>query len=131
MILPLELINYIFYIADNGKELMYDERRREHIIKIDQTHYSLMPVRYLFDNIKFFYTIYPTHVYPYIRETQVCFPPKKIENDNDNVIKTVNSMLTKVEHCFFYNYEVTLITTWNRYFVTERLNNKSFYMTIV
>lgn len=128
MWIPLELVNYIFYLANNAKVVYYDKKKREFTVKIDTNHQTLKPVRYFYENCKIFTkqipnTTYP-YTYPYIRETQICFPPKKNKSSEnlDNCETTYNSMLTIVDECKSPNTEVNVVYSWNRYFVVNSTN---------
>lgn len=127
MWIPLELINYIFYLANNAKVVYYDHKKREFVVKIDTNHLTLKPVRTFYDNCKIYTNKIPSSNYPFMRETQICFPPKKNRSSEalEDYETTYNSMLTIVDECRSPTTEVNIIHSWNRYFVTSSHGGQS------
>ena len=119
MWIPLELINYIFYLANHARIVYYDKKKREFNVKIDTDHETLKPVRNFYGNCTIFTKQIPNTTYPFLRETQICFPSKKNKSCDslDEYETTYNSMLTIVDECMSPKTEVNIIHSWNRYFV--------------
>ena len=118
MWIPLEIVNYIFYLANNAKFVYYDHKKREFKVKFDTNHPTLKPVRDFYSNCKIYTKQIPSVNYPFLRETQICFPPKK-STSYKTLETTYNSMLTIVDECKSPNTEMNVIHSWNRYFVTN------------
>jgi hypothetical protein len=119
MWIPLELVNYIFYLANHAKIVYYDKKKREFAVKIDTNHETLKTVRNFYQDCKIFTKQIPNNTYPFLRETQICFPPKKKKSCEslEDYETTHNSMITIVDECISPKTETNIIHSWNRYFV--------------
>ena len=124
MWIPLELVNYIFFLADNARELVYDDKRKDYVIRLIPTHPRFIPVSRLYDLCKIYTRQADT--YPCVRETQICFPAKQIPTSVVNSTYSVSSMLLIIDECFDKKKEKNLVFSWNRYFVTENLQGNIF-----
>ena len=131
MWIPLELINYIFYLADTAKIVYYHKKRKEFVIKIDINHNTLVNVRDFYNDFKIYTKYIPNrNVYPFIRETQVCYPLKKCDSfeNTSEYETTLNSMLTIVDECNSPKSEINVIHSWNRFFVMNSTGGKLLKM---
>jgi hypothetical protein len=124
MWIPLELVNYIFFLADNPCELVYDYKRKNHVIRLIPSHPRFASVSRLYESCKTYTRQCDT--YPCVRETQICFPAKQIPTTVANSTYNVYSMLLIIDECFDKKTEKNLVFSWNRYFVTENLNGNVF-----
>ena len=132
MWIPLELVNYIFYLANNAKVVYYDKKKREFAVKIDTNHETLKTVRNFYQDCKIFTKKIPSNVYPFVRETQICFPPKKNRSCDslEDYETTHNSMITIVDECTSPKTETNIIHSWNRYFVMNSHGGQKFNMFV-
>jgi len=139
-ILPVEIVNYILYLANNGKEMYYNKKRKRYSIRY--TSYYMDSLNKLYSNCKIYTRCLRQPKISYTYETQVCFPPTVVkqeihnhgddENDNDapNTVCSYNSMVTTTEKYFVTERKKTIESIWNRYFMKEKLSNGSKYMFI-
>jgi hypothetical protein len=130
-ILPVEIVNFIFYLANNGKEMYYNKKRKRYSIRY--TSYYMDSLNKLYSNCKIYTRYWRLPNYTNIYETQVCFPPTvvhKPDSDVQNTICSYNSMVTTTEKYFVTERTKTIESIWNRYFMKEKLSNGSKYMFI-
>lgn len=119
MWIPLELINYIFYLADNGKKIFYHKKRREYVICFDENHHKLVPVRNFFDGCQIFISK-NNKIHPPTILTQICFPPIDVEDtQQERIKKRMHSMITIMEECKSPKTTNEIVHDWNRYFLIE------------
>ena len=124
MWIPLELVNYIFFLADYACELVYDYKRKNHVVRLIPSHPRFASVSRLYDLCKIYTR--QSDTYPCVRETQICFPAKQIPTTVTNSTYNVYSRLLIIDECYDKKKEKNLVFSWNRYFVTENLNGNVF-----
>ena len=139
MWIPLELINYIFYLADNARFVYYHEKRNEFVVKIDINHNNLKKIRTFYDKLKVYTICIPSNCsYPFTRETQFCFPMliegryediesyehiKSYEHVKSNEAIS-NTMLIIIDQCNTPKSEENVIFNWNRFFVMNSVGGR-------
>lgn len=115
--LPTELINVIFEFADLSKKMVYDEKRKEHVFRINHHHHKIKPIYDFYNQCKIHVNFFPKRSFPCYRETQICFPSKILDPDGNN---TVKSMITILDHCVSEKKSNIDTFVWNRFFVYKR-----------